>query len=549
MCGAVSGAGDRPAAGAWTEVCALEDIYPNSGAAALVGDVEVAVFRVGDAVYAIGNHDPASDANVLGRGIVGDIDGEVVVASPIYKHHYSLISGRCLEEEAYSVPAYLTRVIDGRVWVRGNTPARVKAAGRRRLVVIGDGVAAMRTVDELIKIDSKAYDITIFGAEPRGGYNRVLLSPLLAGDKRLEDIVTHPPEWAIERGISLHCADPVVHIDRARRSVVSREGVEAPYDRLLIATGSRPTPLSVAGHELPGVIPFRDLSDVDAMLALAKTHRRSVVIGGGLLGLEAANGLKARGMEVTVAHIHAHLMERQLDAHAAGLLRAELERRGLKFKFGARTAQVLGDSRVTGVRFEDGSEEAADVVVVAIGVRPNVELAKRAGLPCERGVLVDDTLQTNDPAIYAVGECVQHRGKTFGLVAPLFEQARICATYLAERAVPGYRERTSSAQLKVSGIEVFSAGNHAAGPGLESLTLKDPKRGVYKRLVIEENKVRGAVLYGDTRDAIWYLDLIEKGRDIGMIRDELLFGEPAAPAAAAAAAASAAAAAPAAAAS
>jgi len=531
--GARSATSGSPAAGVWTEVCALEDIYPNSGAAALVGEQEVAVFRVGDAVYAIGNHDPASDANVLGRGIVGDIDGEVVVASPIYKHHYSLISGRCLEEERYSVPAYLTRVIDGRVWVRGVTPARVKAAGRRRLVVIGDGMAAMRTVDELIKIDPKAYDITIFGSEPRGGYNRVLLSPLLAGDKRLEDILTHPPEWAIERGITVHCGDPVVHIDRARRCVVSRGGVAAPYDRLLIATGSRPMPLRVAGHELPGVIAFRDLSDVDAMLALAKTHRRAVVIGGGLLGLEAANGLKARGMEVTVAHIHAHLMERQLDAHAAGLLRAELERRGIKFKLGARTAQVLGDARVAGVRFEDGSEEPADLVVVAIGVRPNVELAKRAGLPCERGVLVDDTLQTNDPAIYAVGECVQHRGKTFGLVAPLFEQARICARYLAERAVPGYRDRISSAQLKVSGIEVFSAGNHAAGPGVESLTLKDPKRGVYKRLVIEGHKVRGAVLYGDTQDGPWYLDLIENGRDIGMIRDDLLFGDPAsAPAAA-----------------
>jgi nitrite reductase (NADH) large subunit len=274
------------------------------------------------------------------------------------------------------------------------------------------------------------------------------------------------------------------------------------------------------------VIAFRDLGDVDAMLAMARTHRRAVVIGGGLLGLEAANGLKARGMDVTVVHLFPHLMERQLDAHAAGLLRAELETRGLKFLLGVNTAALLGTTQVTGVRFADGSEVAADLVVMAVGVRPNIDIAKAAGLPCERGVLVDDTLQTNDPAIYAVGECVQHRGKTFGLVAPLYEQARVCATYLAERAVPGYREGTVATQLKVTGIELFSAGNYAS-PGGESLVLKDPQRGIYKRLVIEHNKVRGAVLYGDTRDGRWYLDLIEKGSDIQAMRDDLLFGETA----------------------
>jgi nitrite reductase (NADH) large subunit len=510
----------------WVPVCALDDILPDSGVAALVADDEVAIFRVGDAVYAIGNYDPASGVNVLSRGIVGDLGGEVVVASPLYKQHYSLLTGRCLEDEALSVPAYLARVAEGRVWVRAEPVPRRRVSGKRRLVVIGNGMAAMRTLEELLELAPQAYEITVFGSEPHGGYNRVLLSPLLAGDKQLDEVVTHPPDWFSQRSITMHCGDPIVSIDRRRRTVRSSAGIEAGYDRLLIATGSKPVTLPVPGKDLPGVIAFRDLGDVDAMLAMARTHRRAVVIGGGLLGLEAANGLKARGMDVTVVHLFPHLMERQLDAHAAGLLRAELETRGLKFLLGVNTAALLGTTQVTGVRFADGSEVAADLVVMAVGVRPNIDIAKAAGLPCERGVLVDDTLQTNDPAIYAVGECVQHRGKTFGLVAPLYEQARVCATYLAERAVPGYREGTVATQLKVTGIELFSAGNYAS-PGGESLVLKDPQRGIYKRLVIEHNKVRGAVLYGDTRDGRWYLDLIEKGSDIQAMRDDLLFGETA----------------------
>jgi len=523
----MSGSHALSAARLWTPVCALDDILPDSGVAALIDGAEVAIFRVADAVYAIGNYDPASGANVLGRGIVGDIGGEVVVASPIYKHHYSLLTGRCLEDEAFSVPAYLARVIDGKVWVRGESLQRRKAAGKRRLVVIGNGMAAMRAVEELLDLDPRAYDITVFGAEAHGGYNRVLLSPLLAGTKRMNDVLTHPPEWFSQRGIVMYGADPIVHIDRRRRCVRSRNGVEAAYDRLLLATGSRPVILAVSGSELPGVIAFRDLNDVDTMLAAAKAGGRAVVVGGGLLGLEAADGLRVRGMNVTVVHIHEHLMERQLDPQAAKLLRDDLERRGIQFKFGAATSQLLGTTHVTGIEFDDGSELAADLVVIAVGVRPNTDLAVAAGLPCERGVLVDDTLQTNDPAIYAVGECVQHRGRTFGLVAPLFEQARVCATFLAERSVRGYRDRAASTQLKVSGIEVFSVGNHAAGPGCESLVLRDPKRGIYKRLVIEQNRIRGAVLYGDTRDGHWYLDLIEKGRDIRDMRDDLLFGEPA----------------------
>ncbi len=519
----------RPApARVWTCVCPLDDILSDSGVAALVDGVEVAIFRVADAVYAIGNHDPASGANVLGRGIVGDVGGEVVVASPIYKHHYSLVTGRCLEDENFAVPAYLARVIDGKIWVRDESLQRRRVAGKRRLVVIGNGMAAMRAVEELIDLDPQAYGITVFGAEARGGYNRVLLSPLLAGTKRIQEILTRPPEWYARRGIVIHDADPVVHIDRVRRRVRSRNGVEASYDRLLLATGSRPAVLAVSGSELPGVIAFRDLDDVNAMLTAAKAGGCAVVVGGGLLGLEAADGLRRRGMDVTVVHGCEYLMERQLDAQAAQLLRDDLERRGIKFRLAAMTSRLSGAARVTGIVLGDGSEIAADLVVIAVGVKPNIDLAMAAGLRCERGVLVDDTLQTSDPAIYAVGECVQHRGRTFGLVAPLFEQARVCATFLAERSVRGYRDRTASTQLRVSGIEVFSAGNPACGPGCESLVLKDPERGIYKRLVIEQNKIRGAVLYGDIRDGHWYLDLIEKGRDIRDIRDDLLFGAAAA---------------------
>jgi NAD(P)H-dependent nitrite reductase small subunit len=522
----MSAAAALPIAAPWHAICALEDILPESGAAALVDGKEIAVFRVGDAVFAIGNHDPASDANVLSRGIVGDIGGEIVVASPIYKQHFSLITGRCLEEPRFAVPAYMAEVRDGRIWVRAK-PLLQRHSGRKpRLVVIGNGMAAVRAIEELRGLAPQGYDITVFGAEPHGSYNRVLLSPLLSGEKRIEDIVTHPPEWYVEHGITLHRADPVTHIDRVRRRVRSRNGVEASYERLLIATGSLPILLPVPGSSLPGVITFRVLQDVDTMLAATGSRRRAVVIGGGLLGLEAASGLLQRGLDVTVVHIHPHLMEQQLDAQAADLLRGELERRGLKFRMAAETSHLCGETEVSGVGLADGSVLPADLVVMAVGVRPNIELAKAAGLPCDLGLLVDDTMLTNDPAIYAIGECVQHRGKTFGLVAPLLEQARVCATYLAERGTRGYHASQPSTQLRISGIQVFSAGNTCAGPGAESLVMRDPKRGIYKRLVIEQDKIRGAVLYGDVRDSGWYLDLMNEGRNIHAFRDQLLFGAP-----------------------
>ncbi len=508
----------------WSCVCELDDVWPGTGVCALVNGRQIAVFRVGDALYALDNYDPASGANVLSRGIVGDVKGECVVASPVYKHHYSLLTGRCLEDAAKSVNVYPVRALDGRIWVNAEPQRQATVRARRRLVVIGNGMAGMRTVEELLALAPDAYDITVFGAEPHTNYNRILLSPVLAGEKSTSEIFLHTPEWYSEHGVTLHSGDPVVAIDRRRRVVRSQKGVEAPYDRLLMATGSTPQVLPIPGSGLTGVVTFRDLADVDAMLESARRDTAAVVIGGGLLGLEAASALARRGMDVTVVHIFDVLMERQLDDVAASLLRASLESRGLKFRMPAKTVAIVGERRVLGVRLEDGSEITADLVVMATGVRPNIELARRAGLRCERGILVDDTLQTFDPSIYAVGECVQHRNQTFGLVAPLWEQARVCAIHLAEVGVSRYRGTLPATQLKVAGIEVYSAGEFAGGDGAEALVLQDHRNGIYKRLLIQNNRLRGAVLYGDARDGSWYFDLMSAGRDIGGMRDRLLFG-------------------------
>lgn len=508
----------------WSSVCDFTELWPNIGVCARVNGRQIAIFLVGETLYALDNYDPASGANVLSRGIVGDVKGECVIASPLYKHHYSLVSGRCLEDPAKSVNVYPVRVLDGRVWVNAEPRQQSASARRRRLVVIGNGMAGMRTVEELLELAPDQYDITVFGAEPHANYNRIMLSPVLAGDKSTSEIFLNTPEWYAEHRIALHCGDPVVAIDRRRRVVRSAKGVEVPYDRLLMATGSTPVMLPIPGKDLPGVVTFRDLADVDAMLESARRYKTAVVIGGGLLGLEAASALVRRGMKVTVVHLVDTLMERQLDAAAAALLRTSLEGRGIEFKMPAKTTAIIGASRVSAVRFDDGSELAADLVVMAIGVRPNIELATGAGLRCERGILVDDNLQTFDPGIYAVGECVQHRNRTFGLVAPLWEQARVCAIHLAELGVSRYRGTLTATQLKVAGIELYSAGDFGAGAGTEALVLQDHRNGIYKRLVIRDNRLRGAVLYGDSKHGAWYFDLISAGQDIGGLRDKLLFG-------------------------
>ncbi len=397
---------------------------------------------------------------------------------------------------------------------------------RLDLVVIGNGMAGMRAVENVLEQAPERYNITVFGTEPYGNYNRIMLSPVLAGEKTIDDIMTHDRAWYTERGITLHAGDTVSAIDRRRRMVHSESGREVPYDRLLMATGSTPVIIPVPGHALEGVITFRDIGDVHAMLRAAAKGGKAVVIGGGLLGLEAAYGLHRQGMDVTIVHLLDNLMERQLDPVAAQLLQHSLARRGLKFRMGAETAVILGDEHVTGLRFKDADESAidADLVVMAAGIRPNVQLAKDAGLYCEKGVVVSDTMQTYDPRIYAVGECVEHRQATYGLVAPLWNQARVCANHLAQRGHSHYQGSVTATQLKVTGMDVYSAGDFVGDDDCEALVLTDLRRGVYKRIVLADDRVVGAVLYGDVADGGWYFKLMQDATDISDLRDALLFG-------------------------
>jgi len=394
-----------------------------------------------------------------------------------------------------------------------------------RLVVVGNGMAGMRAVEELLEIAPDMYDITVFGAEPHGNYNRILLSPVLAEEKSVDDIMLNTREWYTEQGITLHAGSKVERIDRARCLVIAEDGTQAHYDRLIIATGSNPFMLPLPGVNLSGVMPYRDIGDVDVMIDVSRHHKNAVVIGGGLLGLEAAYGLQRRGMNVTVVHLLANLMERQLDELAGNMLRSSLEQRGITFKAPAQTKEILGSDRVEAVRFDDGSEVPADLVVMAVGIRPNIELARASGLACERGILVDDTLQTYDPKIYAVGECVQHRGVCYGLVAPLFQQAKVLANHLAELGIARYQGSDVSTKLKVTGIDLFSAGDFTTDESSEELTFQDCARGVYKKLVVRDNRIRGAVLYGDTVDGTWYFQMMRDGIDIADIRENLLFGQ------------------------
>jgi nitrite reductase (NADH) large subunit len=401
---------------------------------------------------------------------------------------------------------------------------------KQKLVMVGNGMAGCRTLEELLKLAPDLYEITVFGAEPHPNYNRIMLSPVLAGETQFDDIVLNDLAWYRDNGITLHAGKQVTKIDRKARKVLAADGTEAEYDRLLLATGSAPFILPVPGKDLPGVIAYRDIADTEAMIEAAKYHSHAVVIGAGLLGLEAANGLKLRGMDVTVLHLADWIMERQLDKTAADLLQASLEAKGLKFLLGQQTSElVAGESgRVAAIRCKDGTgnhaELAADLVVMAVGIRPSTALAESAGIHCERGIVVDDTLQTYDPKIYAVGECVAHRGIAYGLVAPLFEQAKVCANHLAQMGIGRYSGSVTSTKLKVTGIDVFSAGNFMGGEGYEDIVLSDPSAGIYKRLVIKGDHLAGAVLYGDTADGAWYFQLLKDQQNIAEIRDHLMFG-------------------------
>ncbi|MFN3415338.1 MAG: nitrite reductase large subunit NirB [Caldimonas sp.] len=399
---------------------------------------------------------------------------------------------------------------------------------KMKLVMVGNGMAGVRTLEELLKIAPDLYEITVFGAEPHPNYNRIALSPVLAGEQTLEEIILNPVSWYEENGITLHLGKKVVEVDRSRRIVRAEDGTEAAYDRLLLATGSNPFILPVPGRDLDGVIAYRDIADTNTMIEAAAKYRHAVVIGGGLLGLEAANGLMLRGMQVSVVHIAPWLMERQLDDVAGKMLQKSLEERGLKFLIGAQTQALIGgqDGRVMAVQFKDGSEVPADLVVMAAGIRPNTELAERIGLHCHRGIVVTDTMQTvTDPRIYAVGECASHRGVAYGLVAPLFEQAKVCATHLGHFGIGRYLGSQVSTKLKVTGIDLFSAGDFMGGDGTEEIVMSDPYGGVYKKLVLKDDRLVGACLYGDTVDGAWYFKLLREGRPVHDIRDRLMFGE------------------------
>ncbi len=396
---------------------------------------------------------------------------------------------------------------------------------KQKLVLIGNGMAGVRTLEELLALAPDAYEITVFGAEPHGNYNRIMLSPVLAGEKAVEEIMLNDDLWYAERGITLHKGVAVTEIQRGRRRVLGADGREVEYDRLLLATGSRPVVLPVPGAELPGVVGFRDIADVESMLSASASGRKAVVIGGGLLGLEAAHGLMRQGMDVTVVHLGEVLMDRQLDAVAGGMLAGSLRERGVELRLAHRTAAIPGEARVRGVRFADGEEIEADLVVMAVGIRPEIELARGAGLHCERGVRVDDNMQTFDPRIYAVGECAQHRGATYGLVAPLFEQAKVCANHLARLGSRRYDGSLTSTKLKVTGIDLFSAGDFIGGEDSEAIVLQDPAQGVYKKLVVRDGRIEGALLYGDTLDGAWYFQLMRDGTDISALRERLLFGQ------------------------
>lgn len=517
----------------WFDVCSLDDLTPNTGAGALVDGQQIALFRVGNEkrVYALSNQDPFSKAFVMARGIIGDLQGERVVASPIYKQHFSLATGRCLEDKDQKLLVFPSKIENGRVLI---SPTAQKtyitnngvSSEKMKLVLIGNGLAGMRCLEDLLDMAPERYEVTVIGEEPWGNYNRIMLSPVLSGDKTIDDIMLHSHAWYAEKNIHFIAGDAAVRIDRPRKNVYTEKGVKVDYDRLIIATGSKPFIPPIKGADQKGVLSFRDIYDVNSMLDYAQSKKNAVVIGGGLLGLEAAYGLKQRGMNVTVLHLTDRIMDRQLDTKASQMLRHSIEQKGISIITEANTEELLGENgQVTQVKLKDGTLLDADLVVFAVGIRPNMALAQSAGLRCNRGVLVNDTMQTYDPSIYAVGECIEHRNQTFGLVEPLWGQAFICATHLAEHGSLTFKAPTVPTQLKVSGCDVFSAGNFEPQDDYEDIILNDEKRQIYKRIIIQKDKVIGAVLFGDTEDGAWYAELISDQTPISLIRNKLLFGK------------------------
>jgi nitrite reductase (NADH) large subunit len=386
-------------------------------------------------------------------------------------------------------------------------------------------MAGMRTIDEMLARDREGFEIEVIGAEPHPNYNRILLSSVLAGEREVDDIVLHSREWYEANGIKLRLGDAAVKLDTGAKIVTTAMGGAIGYDKLILATGSRPVVPPVAGLNLAGVCAFRNIADLELMHAMSRDGGRAIVVGGGLLGLEAAFGLKKRGMTVTVLHLMGSLMERQLDQAAGLLLQRDLERRGITVLTKVQTEAVVGDMRAEAVQLADGRELAADIVVFAVGVRPNIDLARGGGLDVNRGIIVDDFMATSEPGVFAVGECVEHRGQIFGLVGPLWGQASICAAVLCGDIPGPYVAPVPHTSLKVTGVDVFSAGVlEARDEGDEEITLHDAGCGQYKKLTIRDGRLAGAILYGEIADGPWFVELIESKRDIAPLRDSLIFG-------------------------
>lgn len=396
---------------------------------------------------------------------------------------------------------------------------------KKQLVIVGNGMAPGRMLENLFDRDKDAYQVTIFNAEPRVNYNRLMLSPVLSGEKSYEDIITHDLDWYDANCVQLYRNEKVVSIDRQEKTVLSGNGRVAYYDKLVIATGSNPIIIPLPGHELNGVITYRDLDDVEIMLQAARTKKHAVVIGGGLLGLEAAAGLCLQGMQVTVLHLAPTLMERQLDEAAGNLLEKAFTNMGIKVITSANTKTINGvNGEVCGVTLDDDRILPADIVCMAVGIRPSTSLASDSGIDVNRGIVVGDDLCTSDPDIYSLGECVEHRGICYGLVAPLYDMA----TVLAENLLNGDAQFTgavTATKLKVTGIDLYSAGDFAEAADREEIVLRDAQAGVYKRLVIQENTIIGVVLFGDTSDGPWYFDLLKKKSVISDQRETLIFGQ------------------------
>jgi nitrite reductase (NADH) large subunit len=394
----------------------------------------------------------------------------------------------------------------------------------RKLVVVGNGMAPGRVLEHLLEAGPAAWDITIFNSEPRVNYDRIMLSPVLAGEKTFDQIVIHGDGWYERHGVALHKGVTVTAIDRTAKTVTTARGMTVPYDKLLIATGSLPIIIPVPGHTLAGVLSYRDLDDVQAMLLAAKSGGTAVVIGGGLLGLEAAAGLRERGMDVIVLHLMPTLMERQLDAEAGKLLQRAVEARGIRVITEANTKAIHGEKKVEAVELADGTRLAADLVIMAVGIKPNAGLARAAGLDVGRGIKVDAAMRTSDQDIFAVGECAEVAGEVFGLVAPLYEMARVTAARLSGDTASAFKRTALATRLKVTGIDLFSAGDFASVEGRHDVVLRDPARGVYKRLVLQDGRLIGAVLYGETSDGARLFNIIQHGGTFVGSREALMFG-------------------------